>query len=157
MKLLKKIAWALLIVFVGMQFFRPETNTAEAGHLDAFLTETNPSQEVRLILKQACNDCHSNQTIYPWYSNIAPISYWMDEHIEHGKEELNFSEWATYKKKKKDHKLEELVEEVEEGKMPLNEYTWTHVDAKLTDGQIKALTDWAKRTRALYQIGERPQ
>jgi len=150
MKIVKKIAIALLVVLVGMQFFRPEKNQAEGDYVAAFVAETQPSPEVQGILKSACYDCHSANTNYPWYSNVAPISYWLADHIEEGKEHLNFSDWANYTDKKKDHKLEELVEEVKEGEMPLNEYTWTHADARLTQEQITALLTWAQETRKKY-------
>lgn len=150
MKIVKKIAIALLIVLVGMQFFRPEKNQAEGDYVAAFVAETQPSPEVQGILKSACYDCHSANTNYPWYSNVAPISYWLADHIEEGKEHLNFSDWTNYTDKKKDHKLEELVEEVKEGEMPLNEYTWTHADARLTQEQITALLTWAQETRKKY-------
>ncbi|WP_350288210.1 heme-binding domain-containing protein [uncultured Croceitalea sp.] len=152
MKILKKIAIMLLVVFIGMQFFRPDKNTTEElDYVAAFELETNPPSTVKALLKTACYDCHSNNTVYPWYSNIAPVSYWMDDHIRHGKGELNFSEWANYSAKKKDHKLEELIEEVEEGEMPLKEYTWTHSEAHFTDEQRKLLMTWAKETRLKYQ------
>ncbi len=150
MKIVKKIAIALLVVLVGMQFFRPDKNQAEGDYVAAFVAETQPSPEVQGILKSACYDCHSANTNYPWYSNVAPISYWLADHIEEGKEHLDFSDWANYTDKKKDHKLEELVEEVKEGEMPLNEYTWTHADARLTQEQITALLTWAEETRKKY-------
>lgn len=150
MKIVKKIAIALLVVLVGMQFFRPEKNQVEGDYVAAFVAETQPSPEVQGILKSACYDCHSANTNYPWYSNVAPISYWLADHIEEGKEHLDFSDWANYTAKKKDHKLEELVEEVKEGEMPLNEYTWTHADARLTQEQITALLTWAEETRKKY-------
>ena len=157
MKIIKKIALALLIILIGMQFYRPEKNTDTTDHLAAFLMETNPPEEVRVVLKQACYDCHSNNTIYPWYNNIAPVSYWLADHIDHGKGHLNFSEWAEYSDKKKDHKLEEVVEVTEKQEMPLNEYTWTHEEAKLTDAQREALIEWAEKTRLLYELGQQPE
>ncbi len=157
MKIIKKIALALLLVFIGMQFYRPEKNTDTSDHLTAFLTETNPPNEVRLVLKQACYDCHSNNTIYPWYNNIAPVSYWMADHVDHGKGDLNFSEWDSYSPKKKDHKLEEVVEVIEKQEMPLREYTWTHKEAILTEAQQAALIEWAEKTRLLYELGQRPE
>lgn len=150
MKIAKKIALALLVVLVGMQFYRPEKNVAVGDYVAAFETETNPSPEVKAILNTACYDCHSDNTEYPWYNNIAPVSYWLADHIEDGKKHLNFSDWQNYDAKKKDHKLEELIEEVKEGEMPLKEYTWTHGDAKLTQEQISALVAWADGVRANY-------
>ena len=150
MKIIKKIAIALLVIFVGMQFFRPEKNQAEGDYVAAFIEETQPSPEVKGILKTACFDCHSANTEYPWYNNVAPVSYWLAEHIEDGKKHLDFSDWENYTDKKKDHKLEEVVEEVKKGGMPLNEYTWTHADARLTQEQIIALEEWAEKAREKY-------
>lgn len=153
MKIVKKIAVGLLIVLIALQFFQPEKNqTEDADYVALFETETKAPKELKEVLKTACYDCHSDNTVYPWYANIAPVSYWLDEHIEHGKEELNFSDWANYSAKKKDHKLDEVVEEVEEGKMPLDEYTWTHTEARLTAAQKKMLMDWANAARAQYQV-----
>ena len=157
MKLGKKIAWALLIVIVAMQFYRPEKNQDPGDHLSKFLEETNPPQEVSGILKSSCYDCHTNQTNYPWYNQVAPVSWWLADHIEEGKEHLNFSAWESYSPKKKDHKLEEVVETVESAEMPLNEYTWTHSEADLSDAERKAVMDWAQRTRTLYQLGDSPK
>ncbi len=157
MKILKKILLALLVIVVIMQFFRPEKNMDTSDHLQAFIEETQPSEEVQVILRTACYDCHSNNTVYPWYAEVAPVSYWLDDHIEHGKGHLNFSEWNEYNKKKKDHKLDELIEEVEEGEMPLASYTLIHHGAKLTEAQKQMLYDWAKRMRTIYQLGDRPQ
>lgn len=157
MKLLKKAATFLLIAFIVMQFFRPEKNQSDATHASFFETETNPGDEVLLVLKNACYDCHSDHTRYPWYNTIAPVNYWLDDHVRHGKGELNFSDWEQYSADKKDHKLEEVIEEVKEGKMPLDEYTWTHAEARLTEDQKQAVTDWAAKTRALYQLGQQPE
>ncbi len=140
-----------------MQFFRVDKNTAEGEFVAAFIQETNPSDEVMVVLKSACFDCHSNSTNYPWYAEIAPVSYWIDEHIEHGKEELNFSNWAEYSVKRKDHKMEELIEEVKKKHMPLDSYTWIHSDANLTDAQITAVTSWAAQYRSLLNLSGRPQ
>lgn len=157
MKLTKKIILAFLVVVIAMQFYRPEKNIASGDHTAAFLAETNPPQRVKVVLEETCYDCHSNNTIYPWYNNIAPVSYWMANHVKDGKKHLNFSDWKNYSSKKKDHKLEELVEEIENGNMPLKEYTWTHETSRLTSAQRELIMKWAKRTRALYQLGQQPE
>ena len=152
MKILKKILVALLVILIAMQFYRPEQNKAETDLKTAFLTETNPPKEVQKILAASCYDCHSNTTAYPWYNNIAPVSYWLADHVKDGKKHLNFSDWEKYSLKKKDHKLEEVIETIESGEMPLNEYTWTHSEANLTTVQKEAVISWVKDTRALYQL-----
>ena len=157
MKLGKKIAWGLLLVFVGMQFIKPDKNLGLPEELEPFFVETNPSESVREILGRACMDCHSNQTSYPWYNQVAPVSYWIADHVKQGKGHLNFSAWDSYEAKRKDHKLEEVIETVESGEMPLKEYTWTHQGARLTSQERQALLDWAKNTRLLYALGTQPE
>lgn len=151
MKILKKLILILLVVALVAQFFQPEKNTGEYTSLTTFLSETKPSNEVEQILKVACFDCHSNTTRYPWYSNITPVNYWMADHVDHGKKELNFSEWQTYSLKRKEHKMEEVWEEVEEKHMPINSYKITHGDADLTDAQIALVVNWAKEVQANYK------
>lgn len=157
MKIVKKVALALLVVFVALQFYRPEKNQAQGNHTAFFITQSNPSTEVKLILQESCYDCHSNNTKYPWYNNLAPVSYWLSNHIKDGKKHLNFSDWKNYSDKKKDHKLEEVVEMLEADEMPLKEYTWTHEKARLTEVQQNAVIAWAKKTRLLYQLNQKPQ
>ncbi|MEO1009891.1 MAG: heme-binding domain-containing protein [Bacteroidota bacterium] len=157
MKLAKKVALVLLVVLIAIQFYRPEKNNAQGDHTAFFLAETTPSQEVRSILERACYDCHSNNTHYPWYNNIAPVSFWIAGHVSEGKQHLNFSDWNSYSVKKKDHKLEEVVEMVENNEMPLTEYTWTHKNAKLTQEQRQLIMVWAEKTRIPYQLNEIPQ
>lgn len=156
MKILKKITVGLLLVFVALQFYRPQKNISNGNHAKVFVQETNPSTEVLNILRTACYDCHSNNTEYPWYNQVAPISFWLSDHIKDGKKHLNFSDWENYTKQKKDHKLEEIIEEVQEGGMPLKEYTWTHKEANLSNQQTKQVIEWATKTRLLYQLGKQP-
>ncbi len=151
MKILKKIGWFLLLVLLISQFFGPDKNEGDLTTLEPFISETKPPEAVHKILKETCFDCHSNVTRYPWYNKITPVNYWLAHHIDEGKEELNFSEWSSYSVKKKEHKMEEVYEEVEKKKMPLKSYTWTHAEAKLTDDQIKAVVDWAKPIQANYK------
>lgn len=157
MKIIKKIGLLLLIVFIIAQFFGPDKNEGDVALIEAFYADTNPPEEVKIILENACNDCHSDNTRYPWYNNITPVNYWLADHIEHGTKHFNISKWNDYSDKKKDHKLEELIEMVEEKEMPLDSYTWTHSEAKLTQDQIDAVIDWAKNVRLKYVFLKEPQ
>lgn len=157
MKIIKRILVFALFALIGMQFYRPVANTKEGNHLAAFVSETNPPKDVKIILENTCYDCHSSNTNYPWYYKVAPVSYWLADHIKDGKKHLNFSDWEKYSTRKKDHKLEELIEEVAEGKMPLKEYKWTHENARLSKEEQEAVIAWAKQTRVLYQLGSRPE
>jgi len=120
MKILKKILFLILIVFVIAQFFGPDKNNGDLASLDTFVSETKPSDEVMVVLKQGCFDCHSNYTRYPWYNKITPVNYWLEGHVKNGKEELNFSKWNEYSIKRKDHKMEEVIEMVEKKEMPFH-------------------------------------
>jgi hypothetical protein len=157
MKILKIILVSLLIIFVIAQFFGPDKNEGSLESITAFTNDTKPSDEVMMTLEATCFDCHSNNSRYPWYNNITPVNYWMAEHIKDAKKHLNFSEWDSYSVKKKDHKLDEVIEMVEKKEMPLPSYTWTHEDAKLTDKQIEELISWAKQTRLGYNLQPKPQ
>ena len=157
MKILKKIGLVLLVVFVIAQFFGPEKNEGELTSIDAFLEETNPPEDVKLILKEACYDCHSDVTRYPWYNTITPVNYWLADHVNHGKKHFNVSNWEGNSTKRKDHKFEELIEMVEDKSMPLESYTWAHSEAKLTDEQIAAVIDWAKKVRLKYSLEKKPE
>jgi hypothetical protein len=157
MKVMKKIAKLLLLLFIAIQFFRPEKNINQGNHLAGFINETNPPENVKTILAHSCYDCHSNNTEYPWYNNIAPVSWWLSKHIKDAKEDLNLSDWDNYNKRQKDHKLEELIEVIEEAEMPLKEYTWVHQEARLSQEQREAILEWARRTKALYGLGPLPR
>ncbi|PQB08330.1 cytochrome C [Polaribacter filamentus] len=151
MKILKKIAIVLLVALVIAQFFGPEKNEGDITSVATFLAETNPPENVRKILSESCFDCHSSSTKYPWYNNITPVNYWLNDHVKDGKKHLNFSDWSTYSLKKKEHKMDELYEEVEKGEMPLNSYTWTHSEANLTQEQIAEMVSWGKSVQADYK------
>lgn len=143
----KKIGLGLLGVLIIIQFIPNTKNSGDAlGENDISHVVIVPG-DVQEILNVSCNDCHSNHTNYPWYSNIQPIGFWLDNHVNEGKQELNFSEFATYKKKRQLHKLDEIAEMIEEHEMPLSSYTLIHTDAKLTNEQQTMLINWAKETK----------
>jgi hypothetical protein len=143
----KAILLSIVILLGGMQFFRINKENPVVNHEDDFIIIMNPPAEVQNILRASCYDCHSNESSYPWYSNIAPVSWWVKDHINEAREELNFSEWGTYDAKRKDHKLEECAEEVEEGEMPLESYLIMHGDAELSESQRELLEEWFNSMR----------
>lgn len=147
----------MLILFIIAQFIVPDKNDGDVTSVDAFFADTNPPEDVKKILKESCADCHSNHTRYPWYDNITPVNYWIDEHIKDGKGHFNMSLWNDYSNKKKDHKLEELAEEVAEKEMPLPSYTWTHGGADLSQDQIDAMVKWVNTERIKYLFLKEPQ
>jgi hypothetical protein len=148
MKLLKKILLGLLIIFIVIQFFRPSRNISSTPSPTDISTVYPVPANVNTILEKACNDCHSNNTRYPWYANIQPVAWWLNEHIKDGKQDLNFSEFASYRLRRQYRKMEQIVDVVKEGEMPLESYTLIHSDAKLTPGEKTVLTTWAETNRA---------
>ena len=143
--MLRKILLALLVVFILIQFFRPEKNLSndQKNHIGNLYPIP---ADVKGILSVACDDCHSNLTKYPWYNNIQPVAWWLASHVNDGKRHLNFSTLAARRVALQNHKLEEIIEMVEEGEMPLSSYTLIHHEAKLTNEQRTKITDWAKAT-----------
>lgn len=151
----KKIILSLVAVLVVIQFFRiDKSNPPSDPALSLFVVEQVPDQ-VQSIIKTSCFDCHSNNATYPWYSNVAPVSWWVKNHINEAREELNFNEWGSYSVKKKMHKLEEIEEEVGEGEMPLPSYLIIHGDARLTKQQQQSVINWAKGLRTGEKIEEK--
>ncbi|WP_405382531.1 heme-binding domain-containing protein [Maribacter sp. LLG6340-A2] len=157
MKILKKIGLGVIIIIIAMQFYSPTKNISPGDHTVAFTNETNPSQRLRTTFENSCYDCHSDNTAYPWYNNIAPISYWIADHVQEGKEHLNFSKWENYTLDKKVHLLEEIEEVVVSGEMPLTEYTFLHDNAELTKEDTNEIMEWVKQTRIIYQLGRQPK
>jgi hypothetical protein len=141
---LKRIIIGVIALIVLIQFFQiDKTNPVSSPDLD-IVTITNSSAEIASALKSSCYDCHSNNTRYPWYANVAPVSWIIKSHIDDGRKHLNFSEWGTYEPKRITRKLEECVEEVSEGNMPMPGYVAFHGEAELDDTQKEQLINWFK-------------
>ena len=145
------------MALVVIQFFPIILNESDYVPQSDFMVENQVPATIKNRLQVSCYDCHSNQTTYPWYSNLAPASFYLEDHIKDGKRHLNFSEWEQYSAKRKDHKLDELIEEVEREGMPLESYTLIHTEAKLDATQTEALINWAKTARINYSGAALPQ
>jgi len=142
--MLKIFLILLFIIFIIIQFFRPEKNVSSETLATDFLIDTKANDNIATIIKTSCYDCHSNNTEYPWYAEVAPVSWWMAHHVDEAKEELNFSEWSTFSEKRKRKKLKEMVEELEEKEMPLKTYLPLHPEAKLSNQERVDLIAWIK-------------
>lgn len=142
-KLLRIVLIILLIAFIVIQFFRPEKNTGVENTANNIVAVQPVPDDISQLLKVSCNDCHSNTTHYPWYDNIQPVTWFLNDHVVEGKKELNFSEFANYPTYRRYKKLKEIKKQVKEDEMPLFSYTITHRDAILTAEQKTALINWA--------------
>ena len=154
MSLKKKIAYGILGLLVIIQFFRIDKDNPTVNPDMDFVVLSSASEDMRDLLKTSCYDCHSNETIYPWYSNVAPISWWVKDHVNDARGHLNFSVWGEYNEKRKDHKLEEIIDEVNEHEMPLKSYLIVHTESKLDDTKREELTNWIQSLRTSSGIVE---
>ncbi len=139
----KKILLGLVAVLLLVQLVPAHRPPVKGDNPADLLTNNNVPEEVAQILRGACYDCHSNETRYPWYAYVAPVKWLVADHVEEGREHLNFSDWQAMDIGDQLEALDELAEEVEEGEMPLQGYPLTHPEARLSEEQRQLLTDWA--------------
>lgn len=150
-KILKYAVIFLAVLFLAAQFVRPDLTNPPVNPDERIEASVDVPEDVAVILKRSCNDCHTNETVHPWYSNITPVNWWLKSHFEHGREHLNFSTWAKYTPQQKEKRLEEVCEVVESGEMPLPSYLWGHRDAVLTDEDSRLLCEWARRSKPISE------
>ena len=142
-KIIKRTFIGLLIVLVFIQFIHPAKNVDTTTTPQDITIMYPMPDSVHGILQKACYDCHSNTTRYPWYNNVEPVAFWLNNHIKEGKQHLNFSEFGSYPVAKQVKRLKNTAQEVEEGGMPLNSYLWIHKDAVLTPAEKNMVISWA--------------
>ncbi len=142
----KKIGIGVVVLLIGIQFIRIDKQNPEITEGNDIISILKPNEKIVSILKTSCYDCHSNEAKYPWYSNLAPVSWVVGNHIEEAREHVSFSEWGNYSTKEKAHKLEECAEEVEEKEMPLFAYELMH--GKLSTEDRELLEEWFKKEEA---------
>jgi len=144
MKWFKRIVLALVVLLLLAQFIRPERSNPPVDPAK----EVHAPQPVMSILQRSCFDCHSNRTLWPWYAQIAPVSWLLADDVKDGRNELNFSDFESFTPRRAARKLQETCEQVEEHEMPMKVYLPLHPNAKLTDADRKTLCVWAKAERA---------
>lgn len=145
--MLKKILLALLFAVIIIQFIHPKKNRASGPHANYIGNVYAVPEDVKIILAKACNDCHTNNTNYPWYTRVQPVDWWMNHHVKDGKKHLNFDEYTNRSLRSQYHKMEEIAEQLKENEMPLDSYTWMHKEAKLTEAEKTKLISWAVTIR----------
>ncbi len=138
---------AIVVLLIGIQFIQLAHNKSEQVLPTNIVKMYTVPANVQTILKNACYDCHTNNTAYPWYVNIQPVGWMMASHIKDGKENLNFSDFGAYSKRKQTNKLRAIITSIKEGSMPISSYTWMHPLAKLNDDKKRLVIDWAAKTR----------
>lgn len=158
-KILKWSAMVVAVIFTAAQFVRPARTNPPVEEARTVQSSLQVPPEVQAVLKRACYDCHSNETRWPWYSNVAPASWFVTDHVDHGRKHLNFSDWAQAgrhaEKQNVDAQLDEIIKEVQARNMPLGSYLILHPKAKLSDTEIKLICDWAVSERQRLAIQSR--
>jgi len=147
MKVGKILLWLFLVILLGIQFIRPAQNKTSSISHDDVTTGYHTPVAVQDIFKRACNDCHSNNTVYPWYANIQPVAWWLNKHIIDGKRHLNFNEFMRYPIARQYKKLKETADLVEKEEMPLTSYTIIHKTAKLSAQEKQLISNWCEEIR----------
>jgi hypothetical protein len=145
--MVKKIIIITVAVLLLIQVIGPGKNVSPAPTPNSLASHNVLPDSVDAILKVACYDCHSNNSRYPWYDRVAPVSWFVAYHIRGGKKHLNFDEFFSYPVKRQVKRAKNIAETVEDGTMPISSYTWMHKDAILTEAQKKILIDWADSLR----------
>lgn len=137
----------LLIVFIGIQFIPTKRNQNTEMLATDFTKTFDVPKDIQNILRTSCYDCHSNNTKYPWYNKIQPASWLLEDHIKEGKEELNFSEFRAYSKRRQKSKLKSISSQIRDDEMPIWSYTLIHRDAKLSENDKKLMMEWVDKIR----------
>ncbi len=146
MKTRYKILLIIILALIVIQFFPIKKNTSnEVPTTDLILVNEVPSQ-VATLIHNACYDCHSNNTNYPWYDKIKPFAWYLDKHIKDGKAHLNFNLFEKYSLKKQQKKLREIKEVIQKDKMPLTSYQLMHAESRLSKDQQQAIINWVDQT-----------
>jgi hypothetical protein len=143
------ILLAFLVVFIAAQVYRPDRSNPAATPGASLMALATP--EVAAILDRSCRDCHSNETRWPWYTNVSPVSWLVANHVQHGREHFNFSEWTAIDEDDRDKLLGGVCSLTERARMPLPSYLLLHRDAKLSPADVRTLCAWSEKMRDMLQ------
>jgi len=146
MSRLKKILLGLLLVFIAIQFIQPARNKSGQVLATDFSKVFVVPGSLQIVLKNACYDCHSNNTIYPWYANIQPMAWIMAKHIKDGKDKFNFNDFGGYTSRRQISKLKGIANQVKDDEMPISSYKLMHKNANLTEEEKNLIMDWMNKT-----------
>jgi len=146
-KILRWLVIVLACLFLVAQFIRPAKTNPPIDQMLALESRTGVTPQVTAILNRSCTDCHSNKTRWPWYANVAPVSWLVIDDVNEARQDMNFSEWGQYDARHQAGQLQQICREVKKGAMPLSSYTPLHPSTKLTPEDVKALCDWTNEAR----------
>lgn len=151
MRLITRVLkWAVIVGVVlafAIQIARPTRTNPPVDEAHTIFAHTQMSPEVTAIINRSCGDCHSDKTVWPWYSNVAPVSWFVANHVNNGRKIMNLSEWGDLDHERQDRRLRQICDEIQDGAMPLSSYTPMHPASKLSPADVKAICDWTDAER----------
>jgi hypothetical protein len=149
-KTMRILRWLAILVacgFLVLQLIRPAKTNPSGEMSQSINAHLQVSPQVAAIVDRSCNDCHSNHTRWPWYSNVAPVSWFVINHVKEGRRHLNFSDWGRLNQREAEGMLKQICQEVKLGSMPLSSYTPLHPGSTLSPEDVKTLCDWTNAER----------
>ena len=154
-RLIRDAALVLIVGAAAIQVARPARTNPPIDPGRTLMAVTHAPADVQSVLERGCRDCHSHETRWPWYSNVAPVSWLVIDDVNHGRRHFNYSDWAQYDRDKMPQLLKDICEQTRKGEMPLPSYLWVHPDSRLSDRDVSLLCDWSDRERRSFrQKGE---
>ena len=144
---IKKMAIILLLVFVGIQFIPRTLNQDGIVPISDFMVSYEVPEQIEDKIIISCYDCHSNNTTYPWYNKVQPVAWLLENHVNKGKADLNFSEWNNYSNRRKKGKIKSIISQIESNEMPMYSYTLIHSDAKFSKKEKKEVIEWITKLK----------
>ena len=154
-KILKIIAVILIVGLIAIQFInRPDKTTSNEVTNDDITKKVSVPADVQVILKRSCYDCHSSQTVWPWYSNIAPVSWLVADDVVKGRQKMNFNTWGKMSASKQEKKFSDIVDVLTDASMPLPKYLIIHKDAVLSEQDKQTLLKWANGEKDKMENGQ---
>ena len=146
-KILMWTGIVLVALFLAAQFYQPERTNPPVDDAKTIFASLNVPPDVRSVLERSCADCHSHNTVWPWYSHIAPTSWLTARDVKNGRKSMNLSLWGTYKKSKQAGKLDDISEQLTGDKMPLKPYRMMHPGSVLSKSEVDLVVRWAEQER----------
>ena len=144
----KKAAVVLAVLLLAIQVVRPEKGNAPVAREKSIHAQMEVPPQVAKIFDRSCRDCHTNQPRWPWYADVAPVSWWVIDHSKHGRSHMNFSTWDKYDNEQAQELLNYICMQVSMGEMPLKSYLLVHRDARLSKEDVRTLCQWSETQQA---------
>jgi hypothetical protein len=143
----RRAALVMIGAAFAIQIVRPARTNPPTDPARTLTTVADVPAGAHDVLVRGCQDCHSNDTRWPWYSNVAPISWFVIDHVNHGRRHFNYSDWAQYDRDRIPGLLKDICELTRKGDMPMSSYLWLHPDSRLTDTDVTVLCEWTDGMR----------